>query len=444
MTQSKKKFVQDYIDRLNNELSDFNASEPEGYNQAERDLFDTILEIRNIFSKDLPQIEDAILINSGSGVRDAKSVLGILKLYLISEDSDENNDNSFELTNPLTEEKQKPNSVSKEELDAINKKVFVVHGRNMKIRNAMFDFLEAIGLEPMEWDEIRDLTGKGAPTIGELLDVGFTRAYAIIVLFTPDEVAKLNEEFISKNDNEYERNLTPQARPNVLFEAGMAMGYNPNRTILVEVGKLRPFSDIAGINCIRLSNTPESRASLRGTLKTIGLSIKEAGTRWLTAGDFNLSNAGSISLEINLSNATEFWHPDGVSHSTLIREEANEYFAKLLLDFIEHKPLYVGYAVKLGNKDWTSYYDNDKAITFTVIGTPEIKNIILEVKGENKNIIAKRKITVTNNGRTYKFKLKDLSDSSDEFAKMTELVFLFTSENINGNGNVEISNLMIT
>ncbi|GAG67721.1 unnamed protein product, partial [marine sediment metagenome] len=31
-----------------------------------------------------------------------------------------------------------------------NKKVFVVHGRNLKIRNSMFEFLMAIGLEPID------------------------------------------------------------------------------------------------------------------------------------------------------------------------------------------------------------------------------------------------------------------------------------------------------
>jgi predicted nucleotide-binding protein len=114
-----------------------------------------------------------------------------------------------------------------------NKRVFIVHGRNMKIRNTMFDFLIAVGLEPMEWNEVRSLTGKGDPTIHELLDTGFTEAHAILVLFTPDDEARLKEEFISSSDDDYEKKLTPQARPNVLFEAGMAKGYKPDRTILV-------------------------------------------------------------------------------------------------------------------------------------------------------------------------------------------------------------------
>jgi len=326
---------------------------------------------------------------------------------------------------------------------SLNKKVFVVHGRNMKITNAMFDFLEAIGLEPMEWDDIRNLVGKGAPTIGELLNAGFNEAYAIVVLFTPDEVAKLNDEFINKNDYEYERNLTPQARPNVLFEAGMALGYNPNRTILVEVGTLRPFSDIAGVNCIKMSNSPEKRASLMGTLKSIGLAVKETGTRWITAGDFDLDNKDQDTFNISLSNATEFWYPDGTNHSALVKEEACENFVKLNVDFVKQNPIYVGYAVKLGNRDWTYYYDNDKEISFFICGSSGIKNIVFEIKGENQTIIKKQNIGVTSSGRIYKFKLKDLSEFSNEFSKMTEIVFLFTAENVDGCGNVEITNLKI-
>jgi hypothetical protein len=192
-----------------------------------------------------------------------------------------------------------------------------------------------------------------------------------------------------------------------------------------------------------MDNSPEKRMSLVDTLKTVGLAVDVDGkTDWLRAGNFNLNDIKPY--DINLSNATEFWNPDGTSHTTLVTDEANENFVKLLVDFSEHKPLYVGYAVKLGHKDWTGCYDNDNSISFSVYGSPEIKNIVLEVKGENQTIIAKKKITVTNNNRIYKFKLKDLSDFSNEFAKMSELVFLFTAENVDGKGFVEISNLKIS
>ena len=73
--------------------------------------------------------------------------------------------------------------------------VFVVSGRNEKARKAIFEFLRSIGLDPIEWSEAVNATGKATPYIGEILDAAFSRAHAIVVLFTPDDEAKLREPF---------------------------------------------------------------------------------------------------------------------------------------------------------------------------------------------------------------------------------------------------------
>jgi len=47
--------------------------------------------------------------------------------------------------------------------------VFVVHGRNVAVRDSMFNFLRAIGLRPLEWETAVGLTAKASPYIGGLL-----------------------------------------------------------------------------------------------------------------------------------------------------------------------------------------------------------------------------------------------------------------------------------
>ena len=66
----------------------------------------------------------------------------------------------------------------------------------------------------------------------------------------------------------------------------MAMGRNEDRTILVELGTLRPFSDVAGRHVIRLDNTTQRRQELARRLQTAGCPVNLDGTDWHTTGDF--------------------------------------------------------------------------------------------------------------------------------------------------------------
>jgi predicted nucleotide-binding protein len=167
------------------------------------------------------------------------------------------------------------------------KKVFVVHGRNNAAREALFAFLRAIGLHPLEWSEIVKETGKASPYIGEVLETGFSIAQAVVVLMTPDDEARLREQYRGKVEPPYETDLTPQPRPNVLLEAGMALGLFPDRTVIVELGQLRPVSDIGGRHVIRMNDSAERRHELAQRLQTAGCDANLTGTDWYKAGTFS-------------------------------------------------------------------------------------------------------------------------------------------------------------
>lgn len=149
----------------------------------------------------------------------------------------------------------------------------------------MFDFLRSISLTPIEWTQAIELTGSGSPYIGDVLDAAFNHASAVVVLMTPDEVAYLQSAH-SNGPDDPETEPATQARPNVLFEAGMAMGRDAGRTVLVEIGTVRPFSDVAGRHAVRLTNSVHSRQDLANRLRNAGCDVDLSGTDWHSSGDF--------------------------------------------------------------------------------------------------------------------------------------------------------------
>jgi hypothetical protein len=159
--------------------------------------------------------------------------------------------------------------------------VGIVHGRDRQVRDATFNFVRALGLKPLEWDTLVAATGSSSPFIGHVVEQLFTTAQAVIVLFTPDDLASLHADLQDLRDPQHEREPTGQPRPNVLFEAGMAFGSHPDRTILVEVGELRPVSDLAGRHAIRLDGAPENLNRLAQRLASAGCPVDMSGTDWL-------------------------------------------------------------------------------------------------------------------------------------------------------------------
>ncbi len=129
---------------------------------------------------------------------------------------------------------------------------------------------------------------------------------------TPDDEAYLRKEFQTEQDEAYEKNPTAQARPNVLFEAGMAMGRDVRRTVLVQVGTLRPFSDVGGRHILRLNNSSARRQDLADRLKAAGCDVDLSGRDWHSTGSFEVKETATIihapveNPKANVSNSTAF------------------------------------------------------------------------------------------------------------------------------------------
>jgi Predicted nucleotide-binding protein containing TIR-like domain len=194
-----------------------------------------------------------------------------------------------------------------------NRKVFVVHGRNVGARDALFSFLRALKLEPIEWAQAVQPTGKATPTTLESIKAGIGDAHCTVVLLTGDDWAILRPEF---GDNE-----APlyQPRPNVLFEAGWAMAVGgQERTLLVKSGGLREISDISGLNFINIDNTAIRRKDLVQRLKDAGCEPDDTGNDFLRKeiADFEAFDHEEDSPDIlPRGGFTDFLVDSSLSHS---------------------------------------------------------------------------------------------------------------------------------
>jgi predicted nucleotide-binding protein len=171
----------------------------------------------------------------------------------------------------------------------LGKRIFVVHGRDVRLRNSLFTFLRSLGLEPLDSTALVEATGNPSPQINEILKVGFKISHSAVVLLSPDDEARLREEFRTPDDPECEIKLSPQPRANVLFEAGMAIASFPERTVLVQAGWSRPFSDIAGMHMVKIDNSVERRRDLANRLRMAGCEVSDLNMSidWQTVGDFS-------------------------------------------------------------------------------------------------------------------------------------------------------------
>ena len=152
----------------------------------------------------------------------------------------------------------------------MGKTVFLIHGRDVECAGDVRKLLETAGLTVSSFDDVEVSLKSGAPFVGEVVQAGVDGCDAVIALFTPDELAAQYAPFRQEQDGPTDH-LRWQARPNVIFEAGLAFGRNPQRTLLVTIGSdVSLFSDLEGRMVRRLDDGRESKVDLLQALGQIG------------------------------------------------------------------------------------------------------------------------------------------------------------------------------
>ena len=103
-----------------------------------------------------------------------------------------------------------------------HRRVMVVHGRNTGARDAMFTFLRALGLIPIEWEQAIRESGAASPHNLDAVRAAMDIAQAVVVVLTAEDRAGLLP--VLADGDEAETELRGQPRQNVVLEAGLALG----------------------------------------------------------------------------------------------------------------------------------------------------------------------------------------------------------------------------
>lgn len=154
-----------------------------------------------------------------------------------------------------------------------HRRIFLVHGRNHKLRDKVHRLLtEGFGLEVVGWEDARERIRTERSYIYEIVMSGIEMSHLTLVLFSDDEQIVLRNKFKSGQEKVDKRERR-QARANVFIEAGYAMGVRPRRTLFLEWPEntkvhFETPSDFAGIHSIRFDESASKREVLRRRLES--------------------------------------------------------------------------------------------------------------------------------------------------------------------------------
>ena len=167
--------------------------------------------------------------------------------------------------------------------------VFLVHGRDYRIKNAVTRALGKMNLKPIKLEKVNS---EGRTIIEKLLDTTNDIPGAIILL-SPDDRGALKDEIetaigaiilLSPDDrgalkDEIETAIRPRARQNVIFELGFFVGKfgRPKRRHVIIICKgdktLEIPSDIKGVELIRYTKNRKWKEELASELRGCGYAV---------------------------------------------------------------------------------------------------------------------------------------------------------------------------
>jgi len=233
-----------------------------------------------------------------------------------------------------------------------HRNLFVIYGRNEKARTAMFAFLRALGLAPIEWPHVLDAEQEPNPDIERAVSKRLTSADAVLCLLTPDDIGHLRKELQVPTDPIHDREPTPQPRLNVVYELGMAMQWKLTKTVIARLGETRPISDVGGRHIPRFTGDLASRQDLIRRLKKAGLKVNDTGTDWHDAGDF----AAALAFVSTSAKTMPTGSSEEDKRLDEIAAEAAEKFEGWCVKHFKNEPRNTGLLIRWIESGCTTYF----------------------------------------------------------------------------------------
>lgn len=155
------------------------------------------------------------------------------------------------------------------------RRVFLVYG-NLSNLSAVREFLKDLDLVAVPFNTVTDelvdkysVDGGRPVTTLDVVQHATSSCAAVLVLMTADD------EVIDSSGG-----TTRRARQNVIFEAGLAFAKLPGRTLLVKFGDVEEFSDVDGVQYLKLTNSLQAKRALRDRLVSLGLPVSDGDEVW--------------------------------------------------------------------------------------------------------------------------------------------------------------------
>lgn len=160
--------------------------------------------------------------------------------------------------------------------------VWVIFGRDLTLKDQIFDVLRKVHLRPIEFGRAVRRSGSASPFVLDVVLGEIRRAPAIVALLSADESAELRPDLQDKAlEEEHRREAGYQPRPNVLLETGMALALMRERTLVVKSGHLRSITDIQGLHELKWDNSAKKRFDLVTRLEKLGLPVDKEDDDWI-------------------------------------------------------------------------------------------------------------------------------------------------------------------